>query len=233
MKRIISLIVLALVSNFAIGQITLSNSLNAVSFTFGAYNTHSFVVAPNYNSINIYNENFVIEKTVTGLPTFSYVSLLTKNVFTLSGKYEFVLGTLNSTTIRYEYTLYNEDGQLLFDFGEHVPHYFKGNKLIAYCSSCSANQIKIYNIAGSVELNAAENGNNQLLVYPNPASSLINIQYNVSGMQEMVIRDINGKVIENILLDPGQKEIGLNVGGWNKGVYVYSYGGVAGKFVVQ
>ncbi|MFV0599150.1 MAG: T9SS type A sorting domain-containing protein [Bacteroidales bacterium] len=233
MKRIISLIVLALMSTAAIGQITLSNSFNCQSLSFAGFNTKSFIIAPDENTIDIYNEDCVLEKRVTGLPTFDYIPFLSKNVFTLSGKYEFVLAFLNSTASRYEFRLYNEDGQLLFDFGEYSPSVFKGNKLIAYCSSSNGNQVKIYNVAGSINLTSTEDINSKLLIYPNPASSMINIQYSVSSMQEMAIRDINGRVIENILLDPGQKEIGLNVSGWAKGVYIYSYGGSTGKFIVQ
>lgn len=233
MKRIISLIVLALMSTAASGQITLSNSFDCPAFSFVGYNTKSFIIAPDNNTIDIYNEDCVLEKRVTGLPAFTTISFLSKNVFTLSGKYEFVIGAYNSTTSRYNCKLYNEDGQFLFDFGEYQPNYIKGNNLFALYTSSGYYHIKIYNVAGTINMVEADMNNSKLLIYPNPASSMINIQYSVSSMQEMAIRDINGRVIENILLDPGQKEIGLNVSGWAKGVYIYSYGGSTGKFIVQ
>ncbi len=233
MKRIISLIVLALMSTAAIGQITLSNSFNCSAYTLMGYNTHSIIIAPDFNTIEIYNENLVLEKRISSLLTFSGIQNITKNVFTLSGKYEFVLSVLNPSTNKTEYKLFNEDGQLLFDFGNCYFSNFVNNKFVTYNIVSNLYQIKVYNVAGSINLTSAENTNNKLLVYPNPASSMINIQYSVSGMQEMAIRDINGRVIENILLDPGQKEIGLNVSGWAKGVYIYSYGGSTGKFIVQ
>lgn len=233
MKKIIGIIVFALMANVCFGQITLLNSFNCSAISFGGYNTQSFAIAPDLNTIEIYNENCIWEKRVSGLPKFANIIYLSKNVFTLSGKYEFVLVCINSTTNKLEYKLYNEEGQLLFDFGEFTPAVFKENKLIAYCASSTGYQVKIYNIAGSIGLNAAENVNNKFCAYPNPANSMINIKYSVSAMQEMVIRDISGKVIEHVLLDPTQGEIGLNVSGYSKGVYLYSYGGSTGKFVVQ
>lgn len=233
MKKIIGIIVLALMSNVVLGQISLVNSFNCSSITFGGYNIQSFAIAPDFNTVEIYNENCIWEKRVEGLPTFTYITFLSKNIFTLSGKYEFILATYNSVTSRNEFKLYNEDGQLLFDFGEYVPVIVKGNKLIAYCSNSTGYQVKIYNVAGTIGLNAVENVNNKFFAYPNPASSIITIKYSVSGMQEMFIRDINGRVIENILLDPAQGEVGLNVSGYSKGVYLYSYGTSTGKFVVQ
>lgn len=231
MKKIMFFIVLALMSSVAIGQITLSNTFDCPAFSVG-YNTKSFIIAPDNNTIDIYNEGCVLEKRVTGLPAFTTTSFLSKNVFTLSGKYEFVIGAYNSTTSRYNFKLYNEDGQFLFDFGEYQPYYIKGNNLFALYSS-SGYHIKIYNVVGNVNMVEADMNNNKLLVYPNPASSMINIQYSIHGMQEMAIMDINGRVIENILLDPGKKEIVLNVSGWAKGVYIYSYGNSTGKFMVQ
>lgn len=234
MKKIISIIVLALMSNVCFGQISLSNSFNCSLISFGAYNTNSFVVAPDMNSVEIYNENCIWEKRVSGLPTFSYIVYLSKNIFTLSGKYEFVLAIYNSVTSSSEYKLYNEDGQFVFDFGVYYPAAIKNNKLITYSTITGVSPyVKIYNIAGSIGLNAAENVNNKFCAYPNPASYMINIKYSVSRMQEMVIRDISGKVIENVLLDPAQGETGLNVSGYSKGVYLYSYGDLTGKFIVQ
>ena len=233
MKKILLIVVLALMSNVCFGQISLLNSFSCSAITFGGYNTNSFAIAPDFNTVEIYNESCLWEKRVSGLPTFMYITFLSKNLFTLSGKYEFVLMILNTTTNKYEYKLYNEDGQLVFDFGSYSPASFKGNKLIAYYSSSNVYQVKIYNVAGTIGLNAVENGNNKFCAYPNPASSLITIKYSVSGMQEMIIRDINGRVIENVLLDPTQVEIGLNVSGYAKGVYIYSYGTSTGKFVVQ
>jgi len=234
MKKVLLIVVLAFLSNVCFGQITLFNSFNCSAITFGAYNTNSFAIAPDLNSVEIYNENCIWEKRVSGLPTFSYIVYLSKNVFTLSGKYEFILATYNSVTSRNEFKLYNEDGQLLFDFEGYYPASIKNNKLITYSITTGMSPyVKIYNIAGSIGLNAAENVDNKFCAYPNPASSMINIKYSVSDMQEMVIRDISGKIIENVLLDPAQGEIGINVSGYSKGVYLYSYGGLSGKFIVQ
>ncbi|MBR1774782.1 MAG: T9SS type A sorting domain-containing protein [Bacteroidales bacterium] len=190
----------------------------------------------------------------------NYISCLTKNVFTNSNKYEFVVhgeyylpGDYKSHRID---GIYNEDGELLYSFGDYNlamvsdmslkrDPYIINNKLVVklYNEYKTDNgdyktktQTKIFTLANSVKQNAVATvmQQNQAKLYPNPARQSITLEYNIQGqMQEMQIVDINGRVIANYLLDPSQKQLQINTSNYKKGVYIYRYGNNSGKFVVE
>lgn len=236
MKKIIGIIVFAFIANVAVGQISLFKELNSKNIYLNTMNSTSVFVVKDSTTIEVYDENFNLQRTISGLPIFIGVSCPSKNVFTTNGKYEFILICINNATNSYEYKLYNEDKQLLFNFGEYAPYNFVNGRLITYknINNSSMYNVRVYSIQGTINVPANADVNTiQSMAYPNPASSTISIKYNVSAMQEMIIRDINGRVIDNILLDPSQEEVRLNVNSYAKGVYIYSYATSSGKFVIQ
>ena len=219
-------------------QITLTNTINSYSMvTTSNFNTNCIYYAPDSNTLKIFDENFVLEKTISNLPTFSQVHYMSKNLFSLNNKYDFLLKIINTTTNTYEWKLYNEDKQLLFNFGEWLPLFFVKNKLFAYKTEFVNNHYnyttKIYNLPG--QLNSSElivNKSNSF-AFPNPAENVININYNTNKMEEMHIIDLNGNIIENYLLDPSLKTIQINVSNYSKGIYIYRLGDTTGKFIVK
>ena len=110
---------------------------------------------------------------------------------------------------------------------------------------------------GMDEITGAEK--NSLLIYPNPASNIINCRLQVAGYRpapsnaeglqaspersrgagdfRLVIYDIFGRKAEEIVIPPWQETVQMDVSGWNAGVYVavlWGEDGVVGreKFVV-
>ena len=71
--------------------------------------------------------------------------------------------------------------------------------------------------------------------YPNPARNTISLPYNLNkGEQaEMLIYDVNGKMIEKKTIDSTFDKILLNVESYTPGIYFYSVNGVSHKFVVR
>jgi hypothetical protein len=71
--------------------------------------------------------------------------------------------------------------------------------------------------------------------YPNPAAQTINLPYQLnSGEQtDMQIFDVNGKLVATKRIDAAFDKIVLNVSGYEKGMYVYTYNGKSAKFVVE
>lgn len=71
--------------------------------------------------------------------------------------------------------------------------------------------------------------------YPNPARNTISLPYNLNkGEQaEMLIYDVNGKMIEKKTIDSTFDKILLNVESYTPGIYFYSVNGVSHKFVVN
>ncbi len=58
-----------------------------------------------------------------------------------------------------------------------------------------------------------------LLVYPNPASSMVNFSTENKSVKEVHVFDITGKLVEKQNFDGSLK---LDVSGYNKGLYIYS-----------
>lgn len=70
--------------------------------------------------------------------------------------------------------------------------------------------------------------------YPSPASDKITITYQVFSPNEyMTICSMDGKVMDYILLDSSGNEIEINLAGYTAGIYVYSFSGNGGKFIVK
>lgn len=241
MKKTILIIALLAISTSVISQISLINNYNSYGYSLfpTQYNTNNIVFCPNRNTLNIYDEDLILVKTINNLPTFSMVSSLSKNLFTLSGKYEVVLSIMNSSTNKTEFKLYNEDGQLLFDFGEWHPSKIINNKLFASLSVQAGDgtyyyNIKIYSLPGQLSSSIETNVDNyKSIAFPNPTESLININYSINKIEEMQIIDLNGNIIENLLLDPSLKIVNINVSNYPKGIYIYKLGNYNGKFIVK
>lgn len=220
-------------------QITLTNTINSYStVTTSNFNTNCIYYAPDSNTLKIFDENFVLEKTISNLPTFTGVFYMSKNLFSLNNKYDFLLLIINTTTNTYECKLYNEDKQLLFNFGEWMPSFFVKNKLFAFKTEVVNNHTyyvtKVYNLPGQLSSTSEQLINkSNCIAFPNPAENIININYNTNKMEEIHIIDINGNIIENYLLDPSLKTIQINVSNYSKGIYIYRLGDTTGKFIVK
>ena len=221
--------------------------------------------------VRIFDSTFTCVKTVqlvkysvTGdgnVHDYLGICCMSKNLFTNSNKYEFVVMGDFSTSdgdnyiTNNFYGIYNEDGDLVFDFGGkgcldgkfydinrhwtwQLP-FVVGNKLVVnYNDGPNGNKYysKIFNIYGnansSINPVIAYNQNSKL--YPNPARNSVTLEYDIQGrMQEMQIVDINGRVVASYLLDPSQKQVNINTSNYKKGVYIYRYGNNSGKFVVE
>ena len=85
----------------------------------------------------------------------------------------------------------------------------------------------------TVPLNYVDTQSKIFNIYPNPAQSNINIQYNTDKMELFKIMDVSGKEMGSILLPPFQNEAILNTSKYPKGIYIYTYGNLSGKIVIQ
>ena len=207
--------------------------------------------------IKIYDENFDCIKTVKLFNT-SRTSLrihcLTKNTFTNSGKFEFIVtGSYRDKDDWYDVNaIYNEDGQVIYNFSKEIADYryqynaednpfITGDKLVVNVeyswdeeAEVYAYAAQIFNLTGSNASSPSLEYKNSTKLYPNPANNSVTLEYNIQGqMQEMQIVDINGCVVATYLLDPSQKQVNINTSNYKKGVYIYRYGNNSGKFIVE
>jgi hypothetical protein len=154
MKKIVFVISLLFVAagNLFAQPITLYKEFpNAATFpSTRVINTTDYHTRLDTTTINIYDENFILVKSITGLPAHTSALQVSKNLFTTSGKYEFLL------LIQGQHKLYNEDKQMLYDFGEYSPYTSYGNKLIMYKYTSVSGQLvadtRIYTIQGQQDL---------------------------------------------------------------------------------
>ncbi|MBO6117414.1 MAG: T9SS type A sorting domain-containing protein [Bacteroidales bacterium] len=205
------------------------------------------------DGIKIYNSDFENIKTIplslffpsnTEYSGIRNIHCLTKNVFTNSNKYEFVVSGEYQFPDEYKYhkiyCIYNEDGELLYSFGDYEnieSAYIINNKLVVTLYKEDYDSYtKIFTLANSVKPSSVATvmQQNQAKLYPNPARQSVTLEYNIQGqMQEMQIVDMQGRVVASYLLDPSQKQVKINTSNYKKGVYVYRYGNNSGKFVVE
>ena len=91
------------------------------------------------------------------------------------------------------------------------------------------------------EITSQENINyHKLSVYPNPAESTLSIQFDYSGLYngELIIRDLQGRLINNKAINGRQKIItNVDVSGFQKGIYTLALinkeGTISQNFVVK
>ena len=87
------------------------------------------------------------------------------------------------------------------DFGYGIPNLFLAS----------------YLVTGTTELLGAK----EIAVYPNPASSFTNILLPQEPSNvEIIVTDINGRVVEQVKQDAMQESYTLNTDSWNKGIYI-------------
>jgi hypothetical protein len=234
MKKFNLLIGFILIVNVVMSQISPIKEFTGWNLSVTILNSKSIYIVSDSTSISFYNENFELEKTITGLPKFGYLSLVSKNVFTTSGRYEFVLRTTDE-----QYKLYDEQRNMIYNFEDYMPWGPINNKLQASTASMVNGRIKyhykFFSIQGTLSIPEAPGSVelNTVTVYPNPAQSSVNIKYNIPGMELFKIIDASGREVENILLDPYQNEMILNTSKYPKGIYIYTCGNTSGKMVIQ
>ncbi len=77
----------------------------------------------------------------------------------------------------------------------------------------------------------------EIKVYPNPVSDLLIIEIQDAAINSMIISDITGSTVINKEIDPGTKQINLNVNALNSGLYNISLFGskevYKAQFIVQ
>ncbi|MBP3254499.1 MAG: T9SS type A sorting domain-containing protein [Bacteroidales bacterium] len=211
--------------------------------------------------LKIYNQKMECVKTVNiPVPSsatnvrIAHVYCMTNDMFTNNNKYEFVARIIYEYQTESGYTdhntvegIYNEDGECLYSFptdceiSKSYPPYITGNKCIVNLEKYSGKGgyidyiAKVFTLHSSAESSVSSVAyNNNSKVYPNPARHSVTLEYDIQGqMQNMQITDMQGRVVENYLLDPSRKQIRINTSDYKKGTYIYRYGNTSGKFIVQ
>ena len=99
----------------------------------------------------------------------------------------------------------------------------------------STSYTEIYLCGGSATRIAETNGEKIQDAYPNPATSFINLPYelNEGETSTMNIYDINGRLIEQKPIGYHFNNIVLETSDYKAGTYIYEYNGKSNRFIVQ
>ena len=213
---------------------------------FGEYYfTGEFAEDDSYATLKIYNSDYSLKKEVTLYPLEGYSEIGTIGV--LAPDLIMVESVYYDNDYHYHccYCMYDSNGNIIKNWGADVSidddmllnsGIIHQNKLMfwVYNRTTGDYYTEIYSIDGyeSVKnVRATSFGH----AYPNPARNTISLPYNLNkGEQaEMLIYDVNGKMIEKKTIDSTFDKILLNVESYTPGIYFYSVNGVSHKFVVR
>jgi len=196
----------------------------------------------------IYNLDHSLFKTINcAVPANNYLSdikYVSQNLFDSDSDielvytyYEFVQPTETTYYYKYHSRVINENGSNMLDIDEarFIFVYKSGDiqyKLFAFCYDYSVWPeliwTKVYSLPGvyvSAETLASAEMDMTLNAYPNPASDVIRLTYQLpenTGVAKLNLMDSNGRMIRNFTVDDHIDYIELNVNGFSPGVYYYN-----------
>lgn len=203
-----------------------------------------------YVTVKIYNPDYSLNKEVTLYPLEGYSKIWLNWVYTqdliMAISITEFYDSDNDTYYGEDcYCMYDSNGNIIKNWGRDYEvdddiiieeNNFLQNKLtfIIYNETTSEIYTEIYSIDG-YESTSEKTIRSFGHAYPNPARNTISLPYNLNkGEQaEMLIYDVNGKMIEKKTIDSTFDKILLNVESYTPGIYFYSVNGVSHKFVVN
>lgn len=206
------------------------------------------------NQVRLYNEDYSLYRSITITPPADYsigsVSNFSKNIATVDNKVTFLVSFYNvDLTSTNSYTtlrLYDENGTLIKDFGYSHNfgagfHKISNNKcrllIIRYkMPSPITYETEIYSLSGTfTNVGNIQKNAISLPPYPNPASTIITLPYQIKQGETSVmhIYNTNGQLIETKQTDFVFDKVLLNVSTYTKGMYIYEVNGVSNRFIVD
>ena len=258
MKKLSIILFLCAMISTSFAQLTLLHTFPSYDYyAAGDYVNESIdrYVIQDGNTIQIYKPDFSLEKSITiNLPSGYTLSStnVSQHLYNTDNSYEISIIAINSSALsnqQYDnyhyYIIVNENGSVLQNFGYAYSlsgsYYRIGGQLryvlskMMYDGSTLSKSLEVYSCSGNYLGIAPVEAHNQLLPYPNPASSIINLPYELAQgtTAEMRIFNSNGQIVEVKQLGSHFNNILLNVDNYVPGIYFYEYNGNRGKFIVQ
>ena len=248
MKRILSTLIFVFSIIALYGQITLQHTYNystaVVKLETLGYKYYLMDVPT--KQVRIYNMDHSLFKTINCTVPNGYflsdIKFVSENLFNSDSQielaYTYYKYVSTSTSYYYIYgaKVITEDGTVLqpIDGAQYLYVNKTGDteyKLFAYCFDYSVFPEKvwtvIYNLPGKVYSFAsfsAEQPDLLLKSYPNPATDLVTVNYDLPanvGTGKLYLMDNSGRAVSSYIIDQHTDHLELNVGGLSDGVYHY------------
>ena len=196
----------------------------------------------NTNGVDIYNADFSYRTTLKGVDAYT---LFAENIFTTDGAICYVKADYdaekisiideNNTIIATIFVENNIDYFFLRKVGEQYKFIVVDTRYDnlthtpirkTYIYSCPGNgeaATSVENVPAKVKRNA----------YPNPATDLVTLPYEVDGATSMKIYDMQGKLVERKFLDESKQELQLDIKDYTSGMYFFEVNGESNSFIVK
>jgi hypothetical protein len=255
MKTNLFTIIFFLVSFISSAQINLEHTFSGASM-YSPVNTNNQTMYYNFDAtssiLNIYDNNFSLYKTITitppsGYKTPAFTGGISTKIFNYDDLVEFCF-SFTSIANPYEskLLLYNENLQVLKDFGNRISLYFF--KTVDNVTKCSVTGFTIngsvityyqdiYHLPGNlpVDVNSELPIIDEQLPYPNPTASFIVIPLSLKENETSVLNifNQNGQVMDSKTITGYENRFIYNVKSLSPGVYFYQYNKIHEKFIVQ
>jgi len=259
MKKIILFLLSFAVVSTSFAQLTLLHTFPSCEYFYTYGDANNLVeslnryIIRNDNSIQIYKPDFSLEKTVNvNLPSGYVLSgiSVSKHLYNTDNSYEIYITATSATAYsnqqynsQYYCAIIDENGSVLHNFGNA---YYASGVFIHIGGQLRFYFIKkmygetsyiteVYSCSGNYSGIAPTEPSNMLLPYPNPASSIVNLPYEIpqGTTAEMRIFNLDGQLVDVKQIGSHFNNIQLNVDNYTPGLYFYEYNGNKGKFIVQ
>ncbi|MDR0304433.1 MAG: hypothetical protein LBH98_06680 [Chitinispirillales bacterium] len=189
----------------------------------------------------IYNEDFSLRKSIDipSLDGYKFsISEVSEKIFNLDNKLEFLVYFSNNelpnkTTLR----LYNEDGNMLKDFGaaeiniSGKLHLMSNGNYVLIVNK--GNYIVDYELFSQYEIYSLPGKGNTVSTQIVKKSTELAYKLRPGETATMKIYDVRGRLIDTKQVDYVFDRILLNTTNYSRGAYVYEINGVAKKFMVK
>jgi hypothetical protein len=237
MKKLLLTALCAFLAQISFAQITLEHTfpnwqtnvtkINATDYRYVAFDTGKSLVS-------IYNPDYTLDKEITlqrpAATAFEGQRFVSKNLFSNNNQYEVAVALLTKTHPgSYNFYIFNEDGSILWKGPDgYIDAEFynmpTGTKMLLYTGG--PDSIPVYSLAGyyySSSIKPGGGANIGTQVYPNPGADHVFISVNnLNQSANMEISNMNGQVLQQLTLSPGQKSADIDTRTLPAGVYIYS-----------
>jgi len=239
------------------GQISLENTYVDANVNGGmqlqAFNSESgikyFLLLYNYDykgkkvdyTVEIYNSTHTLESTIDLSAYDNYyvdIDYVYDKLFNNDSNVEFLLQFEDEEYSQYGLILYNDQGEILFDFGksyvDHIISNENSSKLIVEFQDEEESGIRIYNLPGSIS-NISSNiaPRNNLFGFPNPTTNQIRFKNALKSGENgtLEIFNMNGVKVFQQRINSSEEIINIDVSSLNRGTYVYKILDYTNKFI--
>jgi hypothetical protein len=206
------------------------------------------------SSISIYKSDYTLYKTVSltlpaGYESVSVSGLFSEDIFNSDSKIEFTCVYFHSTGM-YQgdamLGIVNEDGTVLKTVAAHsvscngnclIPSIIEntnGNLLVVQIPA-SQPLVEIYSLPTSKTAILKNASLDQKSAYPNPATTIVNLPYNLRSGETATLSVYNqgGVLMQQMEISGNMSSVSLDVSSFAAGLYVYKYNNMSGRFLVD